>query len=82
MLYDGAAERIEAVSKSSGPRDSIAARAYRGTSSVMAVAIMISGMLVDVVGFVVVGERGQGGGGKSERGSRNTKRKWRASACI
>ena len=42
LLYEGAAERMErteAVSKSSGPKDSIAARANRGTSSSIEVAI-------------------------------------------
>jgi hypothetical protein len=38
-------ERIEAVSKSSGPRDSIVAWAYRGTSSARAVAMMVSDMV-------------------------------------
>ena len=48
LLYEGAAERIErteAVSKSSALRESIAARANRGTSSAMVVAIMISDMV-------------------------------------
>lgn len=42
LLYEGAAERMErtdAVSKSSGPKDSIATCANRGTSSSMEVAI-------------------------------------------
>jgi hypothetical protein len=48
LLYEGAAERIErieAVSKSSGPRDSMVAWAYRGTSSARAVAIVVSDMV-------------------------------------
>ncbi len=44
LLYEGAAERIEAVSKSSWLSESMAARAKRGTSSAKVVAIMISGI--------------------------------------
>lgn len=47
LLYEGAAERIEAVSKSSALRDSIPAREYAGVSLLIAVVMAEAVAVVD-----------------------------------